>query len=539
MRTTVAALAWLASAGSALAGHGATPSPSSSIELHRLDTYHSGVFAQGAAEIVAFDGATQRLFVVNAAATTVDVLDASDPGALAKLTSIDASALGGSANSVAIEGNLLAVAIEAANKQANGLVAFYDTGTLELLKTVEVGALPDMLTFSPDGRYVLVANEGEPNSDYTVDPPGSVSIIDLKKGVKRATVRHATFDRFNSKVNDFRAYGIRIYGPNATVAQDFEPEYISVVGNVAYVTLQEANVIAVVDIKAANVTDILLLKYKDHSLTGNELDASDRDNAIAIRNWPVFGIYSPDAIAAYTHGGKTYLVTANEGDTRAYAGFNEEVRVSSNAVLLDPTAFPNAAELKANGALGRLTITNTLGDTDGDGDYDRLYVPGGRSFSIVRNDGTRVFDSGSDFESIIANLSPAQFNSNHEEQPSFDTRSDNKGPEPEGLALGTIDGRTYAFIGLERQSGIMVYDVTDPYGVEFVQYVDHRDFTVPPCIDDAQGECTIANAAAGDLGPEGLEFVPAAASPTGRPLLIVGNEISGTTTVYDVAVVAK
>ncbi len=328
---------------------------------------------------------------------------------------------------------------------------------------------------------------------------------------------------------------MRIYGPGASVAQDFEPEYITTSGGTAYVTLQEANAIAVIDIAKAKVTKILPLGYKNHLLPGNGLDPSDRDNAIAIANWPVFGIYSPDSIGSYKYRGKTYLVTANEGDTRAYSTFDEEVRVGSKDVKLDETAFPDAAAMKDNAALGRLTITTTLGDTDGDGDHDALYVPGARSFSIWSADGRQVFDSSNDFESITANLLPAAgFNSNHEEQPSPDTRSDNKGPEPEGLAVGEYLGRTYAFVGLERTGGIMVYDITDPRDVEFVEYVSNRNFDVPVCIADPANadECLESNPAAGDLGPEGLKFVPWYLSPTLRPLLIVGNEISGSTTVY-------
>jgi hypothetical protein len=501
-----------------------------SVSLSKLGTYASGKFAEGAAEIVAYDRSTRRIFTVNASDVAVDVLDASNPKQLQKIASIDASALGGSANSVAVFNGLVAVAIEASDKQANGLVAFYRATDLTLINTVEVGALPDMLTFAPSGRYLVVANEGEPNDDYTVDPEGSVSVIDLRHGARFATVKHATFTEFNGKEAELRAQGVRIYGPNASAAQDFEPEYITISGDKAYVGLQENNAIAVIDLHSAKVQKIFSLGYKDHKVLGNGLDPSDRDSAIAIANWPVRGIYSPDAIDSYQYRGKTFLVTANEGDTRDYDGFAEESRVS--ALTLDATVFPNAATLKGNAALGRLTVTKSLGDVDNDGDYDALYVPGGRSFSIWTTDGSQVFDSGSDFESITANLLPDNFNSNNDEQPSKDNRSDNKGPEPEGLAIGEYFGRTYAFVGLERIGGIMVYDITNPNDVSFVEYVNNRDFSVPVCTTDAGGDCVAANPDAGDLGPEGLTFVPWYRSPTYRPLLVVGNEVSGTTTVY-------
>jgi hypothetical protein len=509
------------------------------VTLKQLDSFQSGIFAAGGAEIVAFDASTKRIFVVNASAVTVDVLDARRPDQLDKIASIDASSLGGSANSIAVRDGVLAVAVEANDRQANGVVAFFRSADLKLLNTVMVGALPDMVAFDESGDFVLVANEGEPNDDYNIDPVGSISVIDLRRGVRRARVRNATFEAFNSQIDALRAAGVRIYGPSATVAQDLEPEYITTEGRFAYVTLQEANAIAVVDILRAQVTDIRPLGFKDHSLPGNQFDASDRDNGINIASWPVQGIFSPDAIEAYKFRGQTFLVTANEGDTRAISGFNEEVRVGANAVRLDPTAFPNAAALKNNAALGRLTITNTLGDTDGDGDFDALFVPGARSFSIWTTRGERVFDSGSDFESITANLLPAAFNSNHDEQPSRDSRSDNKGPEPEGLVLGEHLGRTFAFIGLERIGGIMVYDITNPREVEFVEYVNNRNFDVPVCLTDAGGECVASNPAAGDLGPEGLTFVPWFRSPTLRPLLIVGNEISGSTTVYELQLVRR
>jgi Ca2+-binding RTX toxin-like protein len=231
-------------------------------------------------------------------------------------------------------------------------------------------------------------------------------------------------------------------------------------------------------------------------------------------------MYQPDAIATFAVNGETYIVTANEGDARDYDTFSEEVRVAD--LTLDPDAFPNADELQAEAALGRLTVTNTLGDPDGDGDFDQLFSFGARSFSIWDSAGNLVFDSGDDFERITAELLPDNFNSDNDENDSFDSRSDAKGPEPEGVVTGVVDGRTYAFIGLERIGGIMVYDVTDPVSPSFVQYINTRDF-----------EGNAEAGTAGDLGPEGLVFIAAEDSPTGRPLLAVANEVSGSTTLYD------
>jgi 2',3'-cyclic-nucleotide 2'-phosphodiesterase / 3'-nucleotidase / 5'-nucleotidase len=254
-------------------------------------------------------------------------------------------------------------------------------------------------------------------------------------------------------------------------------------------------------------------------------------------------MYQPDAIANFRHGNKHYLITVNEGDAREYDAFAEEERVAD--LTLDPDAFPNAASLQEDGNLGRLTVTTSQGDTDGDGDFDRLYVPGGRSFSIWNaRTGALVFDSGAELEQLLANLLPGEFNANHEENDSFDNRSDNKGPEPEGVTLGRVNGKLYAFVGLERIGGVLVLNLSDPQNPEFVDYLNNRQFRdaagepVPTCAkfdppdsDDIE-DCVLPNAAAGDLGPEGLKFVPAHQAPRGKPLLIVGNEVSGTTTVY-------
>jgi len=507
--------------------------PEPQFELTPIGTYASGIFAEGSAEIVAFDPATKRAFVVNAVAATVDVLDFRNPAAPSKQTSIDVTLAAdslGAANSVDVQGGILAVAIERDPKQSNGIVAFYDTKSLALLGTADVGALPDMLAFTPNGDYVVVANEGEPDDAYVTDPEGTISIIDMRKGVARLSVRTADFRSYNSRKAELVGSGVRVFGPGATVAQDFEPEYVAFEGDgsKAYVSLQENNALAVVDIRKAVVTDILPLGSKDHSLAGNGLDASDRDGGINIQTWPLRGLYLPDSIASYTRGKNTYIVTANEGDSRDYDGFSEEVRIKDIdddlGKSLDPTVFPNAADLVKDAQLGRLKVTSTLGDANNDGMFEALYSFGARSFSIWDTAGKLVWDSGDEFEAITANLIPAAFNSNHEENNSFDSRSDDKGPEPEAVAVGNLLGRTYAFIGLERVGGVMMYDITNPRAPFFVTYANNRDFTVANPED----------AAAGDLGPEHIEYVPWFRSPNWRPLLIVSNEVSGTTTVYQI-----
>ncbi len=530
------------------------------IEMNVLGSYSSGTFDESAAEIVAHDPANQRLFVINSNDSTVDVLDINDPSLPVKLGTIDATAEGGPANSVAVYGNTVAVAIEADPKTDPGKVVFYNSTDLGKIGEVVVGALPDMVTFTRDGQKVLVANEGEPNDDYTVDPEGSVSIIDLSSGVASATVTTAGFGGFDDDQAELEAAGLRVFGPGATLAEDLEPEYIAVsIDNTkAWVALQENNAVAELDIAAGEITAIVPLGFKDHSIIGNELDASNRDSGINIRNWPVKGMYMPDAITSYGYNGKTYYITANEGDSRDYDGFSEEFRIKD--LVLDATAFPDAATLKEDENLGRLNVTSTLGagascdpsdpanvTLDADNEYDKSYVEdncvyeelysyGARSFSIWSADGTRVFDSGSEFERITASLIPDNFNGQNDEN-SFDNRSDDKGPEPEAVTVGEINGQTFAFIGLERVGGIMVYNVTNPQNPEFVQYLNNRDFSFDSDADEDGFEAEVIAGRAGDLGPEGLAFIAAGDSPNSKPMLAVGNEVSGTTTLYGIDVI--
>ena len=505
-----------------------SPFAAPSLQFTALGAYQSGIFAQGGAEIAAFDARSKRLFVVNGAAGSLTVLDLSNPSAPVEISSLPFPPV---VNSVAIHDGLVAVAVEDSLKTNPGKVVFfradYPVAKGPGYKSVDVGSLPDMVTFTPDGNQLLVANEGEPSGDYTVDPEGSVSIIDLRCGLRGLSRRNVTtlgFSDFNvggSRAGQVPAH-IRAYGPGATLSQDLEPEYISVSqdGHTAYVTLQEHNAIAIVDIKGRRIEKLIHLGFKDHSLQQNALDASDRDSKINITTWPVLGMYQPDAIASFKNRGRTYLITANEGDVRDWPGYSEERRVS--ALALDPIAFPDAAVLRANANLGRLKVTSTLGDADGDGLHESLYSFGGRSFSIRDEDGKLIYDSGDELERFTAALYPDKFNAGNDDQ-TFDSRSDDKGPEPEGVTLGKVGQRTYAFLGLERIGGVAAYDLSSPAYPAFAGYVNNRNFAGVP-----------ANGTAGDLGPEGLCFIAAKDSPNGQALLVVANEVSGSVTVFSI-----
>ena len=492
------------------------------IRLALLDRYETGIFAQGAAEIVAHDAMNQQLFVANRAEAAVDVLDISDPTHLSLAFTIDVTPFGRQANSVAVHDDRVAIAVEATNKQEPGSVVFFDTRG-SFLTSVIVGALPDMITFTPDGNFVLVANEGEPSDDYSVDPEGSVSVIDLRHGMRNLGqhgVRTAGFSDYDNAVLD---PSTRVFGPGASVAQDMEPEFIAVSDDSrrAWVSLQENNSIAEIDIYSARVTSLRGLGFKDHGLAGNGFDASDEDSRINIAQWPVLGMYQPDALAHYRAGGVDYIVTASEGESRTYQGFREEARVAD--LVLSPV-FGSPTELltlQSKENLGRLRTTLANGDADRDGVFENIYSFGTRSFSIWDTSGNLIYDSADEFERIIGERLPDDFSSHDEWNGSFDDRSDDMGPEPEGVSVGRVGSGTYAFIVLEKVGGIMIFDITDPFTSHFVDYVNTRDFT-----GDLDAGTT------GDVGPEGVVFVDGGKSPIHVPLLVASYEVSGTTAVY-------
>lgn len=512
-----------------------TPAPAraGNLALNLVQSYQtaapfSGTTQVNSAEIAAFDASTKRLYVANSVGGKLDILNLANPAAIAAVASVNISSYGG-LNSVAVRNGLVACALENTSPQANGSVVFFDqNGTF--LKQVTVGAMPDMLTFSPDGRYVITANEGEPNAAYTTDPEGSVSVIDLQGGIAgltQANVTTATFTAFNGQAAALRAQGIRIYGGPAaapsTVAQDLEPEYIAVSANsqTAYITLQENNALAVLDLATKQITALRPLGYSDHSQPGRSLDASDQTTDILLANWPIKGMRLPDAINHFEVNNTGYLITANEGDARDYSGFSEQVRLGASGYALDATAFPYANLLKNNNVLGRLNVTNKLGDTDGDGDFDEIYAYGGRSFSIYNAaTGAEVYDSGNLLERVTAadaTYGPI-FNASNtfNETPTRKNRSDDKGPEPEGVTTGRVGQNLYAFVSMERVGGVMVFNLNNPAAPVLEAYANNRGTT----------------AGTGDLGPEGIVFISATDSPTGQPLLLLANEVSSTIAVY-------
>ena len=479
---------------SCIEDHRTNPTPVSENPATFKEVASTDLGGTASAEIAAYDPISKRLFVVNNETTPkVEVLNLTAYPAVTKERAIDVSSLSGGANSVAVSGGKLAVALEAINKQQNGIVLVVNTSTLATITQVPVGALPDMVTFSPDGNFIVTANEGEPAADYKTDPVGSVSIINVADNY---SVRTLTFESFAASLTQLAAGGFRVYGPNATLAQDVEPEYVAISpdSKTAWVTLQENNGLAEIDLVAGNIRRIVPLGTKDFSLANNAIDPSDRDNIVSLRTGPVKSFFLPDAISYFSANNTNYVITADEGDAREYTAFDEQVRIGN--LTLDATTFPNATTLKQNANFGRLRITSTAGNSNGV--YKELYGFGGRGFSIYNaTTGQRVYEAGKTLEEkvVAANLYD-------------DDRSDDKGVEPEGVTVGLINNTPVAFVGMERADAVAVYDVSNPSSPQFLQLFKTGD------------------------APEGILFVSAASSPNGRTMLLVSCEGDGTVKVY-------
>jgi hypothetical protein len=429
-------------------------------------TYTHNLASGQTSEIPAFDAATNTLWVVGVVG--MDVLNASNGSFIQH---IDTTAFG-SVNSVAIYNGVAAAAIESSTRTTPGTVQFFDTTTRANTGGVTVGALPDMLTFTPNGSKLLVANEGTP-SIYGIpasDPAGSVSIIDMATRTVTATASLSGVMQTGSNIR-------------TNTGMDFEPEYITVnaAGTQAYVSLQEANAMGVLDLTTNSFSKVIGLGTKNFNTAANAIDPKDTDGIKNLRPANVSGLYQPDGMAAYQAGGKTYIVMANEGDTREDDG--DKARAG---------ALTTDADLK------RLNVSTT------DSTTNNLVTFGARSFSIRDENGNIVFDSGNQLDAKAIALGIYD-----------DGRSDDKGVEPEGVTLLDIAGRKLAFIGLERttKGAVAIYDVTDPANASFVDMI----------VTD------------GDLAPEGLTTY----TMGGISYLAISNEVSGTTSVYSLTPVPE
>ncbi len=566
-----------------------------SLSFSLVGSHESGNdFGSSSAEIVSYDKSTDKLYVVNSRSQTIDILSFDTQGKPVKHGEIDLTSAQnnaeialGAANSVVAKNGLVAIAIENKHKQSNGVIALYNSDNLALINTYPAGALPDMVTMSEDGLTIIAANEGEPSGDYSNDPEGSVTIIDISEGTSDdlSLVTQIRFDDFNAgNARHGELENVRLPAPKgASVAQDLEPEYIAVTQkNKAVISLQENNAFAVIDLSTHAIETVQGLGVKSWSSIsdggqGYQLDLTNKDGEFTLNSYPqLVGYYMPDSIAAFTISGQDYIISANEGDGREYMydasqdvcdaashewdgndysvggadenserylneighcisytdeGRAKDLNVDPLHPLMDASLYGDEIISNKN-ALGRIKV---LMDKPNIAAGESVPTFGARSFSIWNTQGEQVFDSGTQLSNIANNNE--HFNTSNDSQKN-DNRSDDKGVEPEAVEVAVINGATLGFIGLERQGGVAAYDLSNPSAPVFLDYINNRNFNENVCtVVDNDGECenNDYNPAAGDLGPESIEYF----YRDNQHYIAVGNEVSGTTTVFKLNVVTQ
>ncbi len=493
------------------------------LSLEKVSGYTTGTQNPdgGVMEIISYNPANNTAYAVNGQSGKLAVIPLDTKSQLTAeefdvQTAVTAEGFTyGDMTSVCVspDGTRLAVAIQALNYADNGNIAVFtcnSDGSIDLEKVYEAGVQPDMVVFSGNDT-ILTANEGEPREGYletSVDPMGSVSVVDIAT----STSSIVDFTAFDSQRDNLISKSI-ILKKNTLPSVDFEPEYIAVSEGIAYVTLQEANAVAVLDIENKAFTDIYSLSFEDYSRVTVDIDKKDGKYAPALYE-SLRGIRMPDGISAFKTNGKTYLVTANEGDSREWGTYlNEDERNFGKG----KTSPSGAITPENSGITGKVVFFD---QSDYDGlDQNTDYLFGGRSFTVfevTENGLTQIFTSGDDCEEITAKLLPEHFNCSNDDM-TIDDRSGKKGPEPESVTIGTVDDKTYAFIALERISGVMAYDITDPDNITYAGYINSREFT---------------DHIAGDVAPEGLAFISADKNAYGKCLLLAACEVSGTVAVY-------
>ena len=499
------------------------------------------------AEIPAFHARSKRLFATNGVRNSIDIYDLSEPTKPQRINRVELKSYGTDVTSVAAGKNVIVAAVHKAELFSASGVPTTPSGVLvvmdidgKVLSAPDLkGVLPDSVTFTPSGTTALVAIEGQPvcakddpatpnneSTDYSraIDPKGGVSVVDLSVP-SNPEVNFVSFDSFSVRV--LRAKGLALSSVVNDSSKDLEPEFIVALDDAkAYVTLQEANGLGVLDVKKGSWIDVR--KAFESKLFETPIDTSDRDSGKGPRSYiNVVGASQPDAIAGFKIGSGDYVVTANEGDAREYSCLNDDVRGSS--LKVDSRRFPDWKTWSASAELGRSKVNPNAGDRDGDGDLDTIHLRGSRSMTIYRN-GIPIWDSGTLLEDIqISALGVNNINGSHSLSADKSVvnytpqdRSDDKGSEPEGVAVGNVSGSRIAVLGLERMSALVVFDISAPSAPKLIKWIQMLPTTSTP----------VTQATA--WSPEGIVFVSAENSPSGKPLFISSYELSGSLSIHQI-----
>jgi hypothetical protein len=502
---------------------------------------------EGSSEIATFHAGSKRIFATNGVKNAIDIYDISDVANPKKVGSVALSSYGNDVTSVAAGKDVVVAVVNVSDKfsatgvptTTNGKIVVFDTNGKVLSSPDVLGVLPDSVTFAPNGTTALVAIEAQPvcakddpataakeDTDYSKasDPVGGVTVVDLSNPAS-PVLRFAGFDQFS--VTEMRAKGIAVSSVVNNVSKDFEPEFVTAVdNNYAYVTIQEANAIGKLNIGSATFESIS--RAFESKVSRVARDTSDRDAGAGPRTYAnVVGASQPDAIAGFTVGAGQYFVTANEGDAREYTCLNDDLRGS--ALKVDARRFPDWKTLSGSAALGRAKVNPTMGDMDGDGDIDTIHLRGSNSMTMYRN-GIAIWDSAELLDQIqtqafgVTNINGSHSLSSDKSTMNYvgQDRSDDKGAEPEGVAVGMVGDRRIAILGLERMTALAIFDITQPRNPVFQEWLQMLPTKATPAKDVKH------------WSPEGIVFVPADKSPSGKALIITSYELSGSLSIHQI-----
>jgi 2',3'-cyclic-nucleotide 2'-phosphodiesterase (5'-nucleotidase family) len=369
----------------------------------------------GVAEIVSATPDGRTLLYTDAGGQAIGVVDIADPAAPAQVARI---AMPGEPTSVAVTGDgaraLVAVNTSVREEGAPpvltpGRLVVIDIATRTIAAEVEIGVGPDSMRVTRiDGVDVaVVAIENEPvvvdadgNLTDGEDPglPGDVSGPGL--------VQVVAFEAGGPRVIDVPLAPLaeRLLFPD-----DPQPEFVSIRGARAAISLQENNGVAIVDVSAALAGgDAVERVFSVGTARNRPADLAD-DDTIAFRD-------------------------------RYPADIDPAEQPAAGARMPDAVAWS---------ADGRTVFTADEGEQD---------FTGGRGWSAHDAATGRTVWEDTQLERTAARFGHYP-----------DGRSDAKGIEVEGIATATVGRRQLAYVGSERGSFLAVYDVSRPRAPRFLQ----------------------------------------------------------------------